>query len=103
MSIRKEDTVLVIAGKDKGKRGKVRRVLPKESKVLIHGINIVKRHTKPRGMARQAGIIEQEAPIHISNVALVCTKCNQPTRVGYRVLGDGTKARVCKRCGEVIG
>lgn len=102
MKIRKEDTVMVIAGKDKGKRGKVHSVFPKEQVVLVSGVNIVKRHMKPRGMARQAGIIEQEAPIHISNVALVCNKCNRPTRVGYRLLGDSSKARVCKACDEVI-
>lgn len=103
MKIKREDTVLIIAGKDKGKRGKVHRVFPKDQEVLVSGVNIVKRHMKPRGAARQAGIIEQEAPIHISNVALICNKCNRPTRVGYRFLGDGTKARVCKACGEVIG
>lgn len=103
MKIKREDTVRVIAGKDKGKTGKVHRVLPKEQEVLVSGINIAKRHMKPRGAARQAGIVEREAPIHISNVALICSKCSRPTRVGYRLLGDGTKTRVCKACGEVIG
>lgn len=103
MKIRRDDTVLVIAGKDKGKKGKVHRVLPDVNRVLVSGVNIVKRHTKPRGQARQAGIIEREAPLHISNVALLCGKCDHPTRVGYRLLADGSKARFCKACGEAIG
>ncbi|MBI2954219.1 MAG: 50S ribosomal protein L24 [Chloroflexi bacterium] len=103
MRIKKEDTVLVIAGKDKGKRGKVHRAFPAEQKVLVSGVNIVKRHTKPKPNVRQAGIIEQEAPIQVSNVALICGKCDRPTRVGMRLLGDGTKVRFCKACGEVIG
>jgi large subunit ribosomal protein L24 len=103
MSIRREDTVLVIGGKERGKTGKVRRVLPDESSVIVEGLNIVKRHMKPRSsQARQAGIIEKEAPLHVSNVALLCPKCNLPARVGHKLLADGTKARVCKRCSEVI-
>ncbi|MCL4459395.1 MAG: 50S ribosomal protein L24 [Chloroflexi bacterium] len=102
MKVKKDDTVLVLSGRDKGKRGKVHRVLPKENKVLVSGINIIKKHTKPRGTARQAGIIEREAPIHISNVAVVCDKCNRATRVGYRFLSDGKKVRFCKSCSEII-
>jgi len=102
MKIRRDDTVLVIAGKDKGKRGKVRRSLPKENRVVVDGVNIVKRHMRPRGTVRQAGIIEREAPIHVSNVMLICNKCNHPTRIGFRFLEDGTKTRVCRRCHEVI-
>lgn len=102
MNIRKDDSVMVIAGRDKGKRGKVHRVIPSDQRVLVSGVNLVKRHTKPRGAARQAGIIEQEAPLHISNVALLCSKCNRPTRVGHRFLDDGSKARFCKKCGELI-
>lgn len=102
MKIKKDDMVMVIAGRDKGKKGKVHRVFPTEQRLLVSGVNIVKRHTKPRGIARQAGIIEQEAPLHISNVALLCSKCNRPTRVGYRIVEDGTKSRVCRRCGELI-
>lgn len=101
--IKREDTVVVIAGKDHGKRGKVHRVLPKEDRVLVAGINLIKRHTKARAGTRQAGIIEREAPLHISNVMLVCTKCNRPTRVGYRERSDGTKVRYCKHCNEDIG
>ena len=100
--IKKDDNVLIMAGKDKGKKGKVHSVLPDRNRVVVSGVNILKRHTKPRGTARQAGIIEREAPLDISNVALVCTKCNQPTRVGFRFLPDGTKIRVCKSCGEAI-
>lgn len=102
MKIRKDDTVLVIAGKDRGKKGKVRQSLPKKSRVLVEGVSMVKRHMRPRGRARQAGIIEREAPIHVSNIMLLCTKCNRPTRIGFRFLEDGSKVRVCRRCGEVI-
>lgn len=102
MRIKKNDSVLVISGKNRGKRGKVHRVLPTESRVLVESVNIVKRHAKPRGVARQAGIIEQEAPIHISNVKLICTKCDKPTRVGFSALETGVKVRVCRSCGEVI-
>ena len=102
MKIRKNDTVLVIAGKDKGKKGKVRFAHPKHENVVIEGINFIKRHTRARGAVRQAGIIELEAPIHVSNVMLLCDKCNHPTRTGLRILQDGRKVRVCHSCGEVI-
>ena len=102
MNIRKNDTVLVIAGKDRGKKGKVRFAYPKEERLLVEGINFIKRHTRPAGGARQAGIIEREAPIHVSNVMLLCNRCNHPTRVGFRLLQDGRKVRVCRRCSEVI-
>jgi large subunit ribosomal protein L24 len=102
MKIRKNDTVLIIAGKDKGKKGKIRRALPKEEKVLVEGLNVIKRHSKTKGQARQAGIIELEAPLKVSKVMLICTKCTKPARVGYRLLEDGKKARVCRACSEVI-
>jgi large subunit ribosomal protein L24 len=102
MKIRKNDTVLIIVGKDRGKKGKVRRALPKEKKVIVEGLNMIKRHSKARGQARQAGIIELEAPVDVSNVMFICGKCNQPTRVGFRVLSDGRKARICRACDEVI-
>ena len=103
MKVRRDDTVEVLAGKDKGKRGKVREVRPDERRVVVADVNIVKRHMKPgRSRARQAGIIDLEAPLAISNVAVVCTKCDRPTRVGARILDDGSKVRVCKKCGEVI-
>lgn len=102
MKIRKDDTVLVIVGRDKGKKAKVRRAFPKESKVIVEGINMIKRHSRARRAARQAGIIEREAPIHVSNVMLVCNKCNKPTRVGFRFLENGRKVRICCVCKEII-
>jgi large subunit ribosomal protein L24 len=102
MKIRKNDTVLIIAGKDRGKKGKVRKALPKDKKVIVEGLNMIKRHSKAKGQARQAGIIELEAPVDVSNVMFICGKCNKPTRVGFRVLADGNKARICRACDEVI-
>lgn len=102
MKIRKNDTVVVIAGKDKGKKGKVRRALPKKNRVLVEGLNMIKRHSRARRAARQAGIIELEAPIHVSNVMLLCNKCAKPTRVGFKILDDGKKVRICRSCLEVI-
>lgn len=100
--VRKGDTVVVITGKDKGKKGKVLRVIPSQRRVVVEGVNIVKRHTRPNPKLQQGGIIEKEAPLDSSNVMLVCTKCDRPTRVGRRLLPDGNKVRVCKKCGEVI-
>jgi len=102
MKIRKNDTVLVIAGKDKGKTGKVRFAYPKKEQVIIEGINFIKRHTRARGRVRQAGIIQLEAPIYMSNVLLLCSRCNRPAQVGFQFLEDGRKVRVCRRCSEVI-
>ena len=102
MKIRKNDTVLVITGKDKGKKGKVRFAYPKDERLLVEGINFIKRHTRARGAVRQAGIIEREAPIHVSNVMLLCNRCNHPTHIGFRYLQDGRKVRICRSCGEVI-
>jgi large subunit ribosomal protein L24 len=102
MKIRKNDTVVIIAGKDKGKSGKVRRTFPKEEKVVVEGLNMIKRHSRARRAARQAGIIELEAPIHLSNVMLLCDKCGRSTRVGFRFLADGKKTRICRTCQEVI-
>jgi large subunit ribosomal protein L24 len=102
MKIRKNDTVLVIAGKDRGKKGKVRKALPKKDKVIVEGVNMIKRHSRAKGQARQAGIIELEAPLDISNVMLICSKCNKPARVGFRFLSDGRKTRICRSCDEVI-
>ncbi len=101
--IKKGDTVEVIRGNYRRMRGSVHRVLPDKNQVIVSGINIIKRHTKPTGRVRtQAGIIEREAPLHTSNLALVCPHCNQPTKVAYRLLADGRKARACKRCNEMI-
>ncbi|HEX7365215.1 MAG TPA: 50S ribosomal protein L24 [Dehalococcoidia bacterium] len=102
MKIKKNDNVLVIAGKDRGKKGKVRKSLPTENKVIVEGVNMIKRHSRAKGQARQAGIIELEAPMDVSNVMLICNKCNKPARVGHRFLSDGRKARICRVCDEVI-
>jgi large subunit ribosomal protein L24 len=102
MKIRKNDTVMVIAGRDKGKKGKVRLSYPKNERLLVDGVNFIKRHARATGRVRQAGIIEREAPIHVSNLMLVCNKCNRPTQIGFRFLDDGKKVRFCKSCREVI-
>ena len=102
MKIKKNDTVLVIAGKDRGKKGKVRQALPKTNKIIVDGINMMKRHSRTRGQARQAGIIDIEMPFNVSNVMLICNKCDKPTRVGYRVLDDGKRTRICRNCHENI-
>jgi large subunit ribosomal protein L24 len=102
MKIRKDDTVVIIAGKDSGKKGKVRRALPNDGKVIVEGLNMIKRHSRARRAVRQAGIIELEAPIHVSNVMLICEKCGNPTRIGFRFLDDGKKVRICSSCREVI-
>jgi len=102
MNIRKNDMVLVIAGKDKGKKGKVRFAYPENKRIMVEGVNFIKKHSKAKGAARQAGIIEREALIPVSNVMLLCSKCNHPARVGFRFLDDGKKVRFCRACGEVI-
>jgi large subunit ribosomal protein L24 len=100
--IRKGDRVQVLTGRDKGKRGEVLRVMPTEARALVQGVHIVKRHLKPRGVGSPGGIQEKEAPIHLSNVALVDPKSDKPTRVGFRLLVDGKKVRVAKGSGEVL-
>jgi large subunit ribosomal protein L24 len=102
MKIRKGDTVVVTSGKDRGKKGKVRRALPSEDRVIVEGLNMIKRHSRARRAARQAGIIELEAPLHISKVMLVCEKCGKPARISFRFLDDGKKVRICNSCQEVI-
>jgi large subunit ribosomal protein L24 len=102
LSIKKNDTVVVIAGREKGKRGRVLSVYSQKDRLLIEKINIIKKHMKPSRKQAQGGIIEKEASIHMSNVMLICPKCNKPTRIGNSVLQDGRKLRVCKKCGEVI-
>jgi large subunit ribosomal protein L24 len=102
MKIKKNDTVLVIAGKEKGKKGKVRFAYPRENKIIIEGVNFIKKHARATGQVKQAGIIELEAKLQVSNVMLLCGKCNKPTRVGTKVLGDGRRARFCRVCNEVI-
>lgn len=100
--IKKNDKVKVIAGKDSGKIGKVLKVLNKKERVLVENINMVKHHTRPNAQNRQGGILEREAPIHWSNVMLMCNKCVTPARVKMQRLDDGSKVRVCSKCSEVI-
>jgi len=103
MRIVKNDTVKVLTGKYRGKTGKVLKVFPKEDRVVVEGVNIIKRHTKPSQKNAQGGIVEKEAPINVSNVILMDPKTNEPTRVGYKSLEDGTKVRVSKKSGEMLG
>ena len=100
--IRKNDKVMVIAGKEKGKIGTVLKMIPKKERAIVEKLNIVKRHTKPGGKSAKGGIIEKEAPLYISNLMLVCGKCAEATRVGKKVLEDGSKVRFCKKCGEML-
>lgn len=102
MSVRKGDTVLVTGGKEKGRTGRIDRILADENRVVIEGVNMVIRHVRPRPDVRQAGRVQKEAPIHISNVALICNKCNKPTRPRIKVLDDGKKVRECRSCNEAI-
>lgn len=102
LRIKKGDTVLVLSGKYKDKKGRVLRVIPRDEKVVVEGVNIVKKHQKPSRKYPQGGIIEREHPIHISKVMLMCPKCDKPTRIGARILEDGRKVRICKKCKEVI-
>jgi large subunit ribosomal protein L24 len=100
--LKKDDTVFVISGKDKGKRGKVESILLRPGRAIVAGVNVVKRHTKPNPRVMQAGIVEKNAPINLSKLMLVCTKCDKPTRIRTGVTPDGKKARFCKQCGETI-
>ena len=102
MSIRKDDLVVVLSGKDKGKQGKVLEVQPKAGKVIVEKVNVVSRHTKPRRQGEQGGILQKEAPIFACKVQRVCPKCSKPTRPAHKVLADGKKVRVSKKCGAEI-
>ena len=102
MNIKKDDTVVVLSGKDKGKQGKVMAADPKGGKVMVEGVNVAKRHVKPRKQGQQGGIIKQETPIYACKVMRVCPKCNKPTREAHKILADGKKVRVCKKCGAEI-
>ena len=102
LKIKKGDTVVVLTGRDKGKSGAVLRAIPSDNKVVVQGINIAKRHTRQSPSA-QGGIVEKEMPIHVSNVSHIDPKDNKPTRVGFKILKDGTKTRIARRSGEVIG
>lgn len=100
--VKKEDTVLVLSGKDRGKKGKVLSVDPSANQVLVEGVNMSTKHKKPRGRYQQGGIIHQEAPVNGSNVMLVCDKCGKPTKVARKILDNGQKVRTCKKCDEII-
>ncbi|MBI5681623.1 MAG: 50S ribosomal protein L24 [Deltaproteobacteria bacterium] len=100
--IKKNDQVMIITGREKGKTGRVIMVIPDNAKVVIEKLNIVKRHTKASAKTKQGGIIEKEAPVSISNVMLICERCKGPVRVGRKILEDGKKVRYCKKCGEVL-
>lgn len=103
MKIKSGDTVQVISGDEKGSRGTVRVVMPRKNRVIVSGVNLVRKHQRRTpNMRTDPGIIEMEAPIHISNVMLVCPHCDRPTRVGYQFTEEGTKVRVCKKCHEII-
>jgi len=100
--VRRTDKVVVISGKDKGKTSEILAVYPKDGRVLVKDVNIVTRHTKPSRENMQGGLVKKEAPINSSKVMLYCTKCNSATRVSKKLLEDGTKVRVCKKCGEIL-
>ncbi|MBI2215920.1 MAG: 50S ribosomal protein L24 [Candidatus Rokubacteria bacterium] len=100
--VRRGDTVGVISGRERGKRGKVLRVLHDKGRVLVENVNMIKKHQRPTQKVRQGGIIEREGPLPLSNVLLMCARCDRPVRHGIKVLADGRKQRVCKRCGESI-
>lgn len=101
MKIKKNDLVLIISGKDRGRKGKVLKVFPKENRILVEGINLRKKHQRPKKADEKGQIITLPAPIDISNVKLICSKCGKPTRVGYKII-EGKKFRICKKCGQEI-
>lgn len=100
--IKKNDIVKILAGRDKGKTGKILTIFPKALKALVQGINMVKKHARKTQNDPQGGIIQKESPISLSNLMIVCQKCSKPTRVGFNTLSDGTKVRICKKCKEII-
>ena len=101
--IRKNDNVVVVAGKDRGKRGRVLRVVPDKHRVVVEGVNFIKKHTRPNPQANiKGGIVEREASLHASNVQIVCPECGAPTRIGRQLLGDGRKVRVCRKCDGAV-
>ncbi|MCD6471394.1 50S ribosomal protein L24 [bacterium] len=102
MKIKKGDTVEIIKGKDKGRRGRVLKVFPKKNKLIVEGLNLLYRHTRPRREGEKGQRVQFSAPINISNVMLVCPKCHKKTRIGFRILNDGRKVRQCKKCKEII-
>jgi large subunit ribosomal protein L24 len=102
-SIRRNDNVVVITGKDRGKRGRVLKVVPSTNRLIVEGVNFIKRHTKPNPQRQiKGGVVEREAGLHASNVQLVCPECGKPTRLGRKILGDGRKVRICRKCEGVV-
>jgi len=102
LHVKKDDLVMIVAGKDKGKSGKVLRVLPEKERVVVENLNLIKRHTRPSQTNNEGGIIEKEAPIAISNVQLLCPGCSKPARTRIKALEDGNKVRFCKKCNEIV-
>ncbi len=101
--IRKNDNVVVTTGKDRGKRGRVVRVVAEKNRLVVEGVNMIKRHTRANPQKNlKGGVVEREAPLHASNVQLVCPECGEPTRIGKKILGDGRKVRVCRKCEGVV-
>ena len=101
--IRKNDNVVVTTGKDRGKRGRVVRLVPEKNRLVVEGVNIIKRHTRPNPQKNvKGGVVEREAPLHASNVQIVCPECSKPTRIGKKILDDGRKVRVCRKCEGVL-
>ena len=104
LNIKRNDEVLVISGKDKGTRGKVLRIFPQRNRVIVENVNFIKRHTRPNPQKNiQGGVVEREASIHLSNLMLICPECQEPSRVGFILLSDGEKVRVCRKCQATIG
>jgi large subunit ribosomal protein L24 len=102
LSIKKQDQVMILAGREAGKKGKVLKVFPKTQRVIVEGINFIKKAQRPSQRNQKGGIIEKEAPLHISNLILVCSRCGERTRAGRSILSDGRRVRVCKKCSEVL-
>lgn len=100
--VKSGDTVMIMSGKDRGKKGKVMGVSPKEGKVIIENANFVSKHVKPRKMGEPGGIIKAESAIYASKVQILCSRCGKPTRIGHKILKDGTKERICRKCGESL-
>jgi len=103
MKIRKDDKVIILSGKDKGKKGKVLKAIPRDGRVIVENVNIVKKHQRPKKQGEKGQRIEVASPIDVSKVMLICPKCGKNTRVGYKVLENKEKVRVCKKCGQEIG
>ena len=100
--VKRGDTVLILSGKDQGKKGEVLKVVPKKNRIIVQGVNMVTKHVKPNVANRQGGMVQQEGTIHASNVMLYCKNCNKPTRIAHKLLEDGSKVRVCKHCAETF-